>query len=115
MRFVDKDGNIKEHFICFEELSGAFDDNYFDVLKKCMGNCGLDFSMCRGQAYDGANTISGQYAGLQSKVKDLSPFALYIHCCAYNINLVLIDSITSSIDAVSFFWYIRNIIYISNW
>lgn len=43
------------------------------------------------------------YSGLQSKVKELSPLSLYIYCCAHNLNLVLIDSIKSSIDAVSFF------------
>ncbi|KAL4121241.1 hypothetical protein QTP88_013793 [Uroleucon formosanum] len=63
----------------------------------------LNFSMCRGQSYDGASTMSGRYSGLQSKVKELSPLSLYIHCCAHNLNLVLIDSIKSSIDAVSFF------------
>lgn len=63
----------------------------------------LDISSCRGQAYDCANTMSGRFSGLQSKIKDISPLALYIHCCAHNLNLVLIDSIRSSINAVSFF------------
>lgn len=100
---MDQGGIIREHFLCFEELPGASADNYFDVLKKCLRKFDLDFSMCRGQSYDGASTMSGRYSGLQSKVKELSPLSLYIHCCAHNLNLVLIDSIKSSIDAVSFF------------
>ncbi|XP_025202803.1 zinc finger MYM-type protein 1-like [Melanaphis sacchari] len=103
IRFVDQGGIIREHFLCFEELPGASADNFFDVLKKCLKKFDLDFSMCRGQSYDGASTMSGRYSGLQSKVKELSPLSLYIHCCAHNLNLVLIDSIKSSIDAVSFF------------
>ncbi|XP_025197467.1 uncharacterized protein LOC112596191 [Melanaphis sacchari] len=59
--------------------------------------------MCRGQAYDGASTISGRFSGLQSRVKELNPLAMYIHCCAHNLNLVLIDSIRSSVVAISFF------------
>lgn len=102
IRFVDQCGIIREHFLCFEELPGASADNFFDVLKKCLKKFDLDFSMCRGQSYDGASTMSGRYSGLQSKVKELSPLSLYIHCCAHNLNLVLIDSIKSSIDAVSF-------------
>lgn len=47
--------------------------------------------------------MSGRFSGLQSKIKDRSPLTLYIHCCAHNLNLVLIDSIRSSINAVSFF------------
>lgn len=78
LRFVDKGGNIREYVICFVELSGASTDNYFDVLKKRTDKYGLHFSVCRGQAYDWPNTMSGQYAGLQLKVKDLSPLARHI-------------------------------------
>lgn len=103
LRFVDQEGMIREHFICFEELPGASANNYFNILNKCIKKYDLDFSMCRGQAYDGASTMSGRFSGLQSKVKQLNPLALYIHCCAHNLNLVLIDSIRSSVEAVSFF------------
>ncbi|KAL4142042.1 hypothetical protein QTP88_004574 [Uroleucon formosanum] len=103
LRFVDKEGKIREHFICFEELPGASASNYFNILNKCIEKYNLDFSMCRGQAYDRASTMSGRFSGLQSKVKELNPLAMYIHCCAHNFNLVLIDSIRSSVVAVSFF------------
>ncbi|KAL4141516.1 hypothetical protein QTP88_004145 [Uroleucon formosanum] len=103
LRFVDKEGKIREHFICFEELPGASASNYFNILNKCIEKYNLDFSMCRGQAYDGASTMSGRFSGLQSKVKELNSLAMYIHCCAHNLNLVLIDSIRSSVVAVSFF------------
>jgi len=53
--------------------------------------------------YDGASTMSGRFSGLQSRVKELNPLALYIHCCAQNLNLVLIDSIRSSVETVLFF------------
>lgn len=103
LMFVDQQGYIKEHFLCFDELHNATANDYFVIIKKLMEKYKLDISFCRGQAYDGANAMSGRFSGLQSKIKDLSPLALYIHCCAYNLNLVLIDSIRSSINAVSFF------------
>ncbi|KAL4090727.1 hypothetical protein QTP88_025508 [Uroleucon formosanum] len=103
LRFVDKEGKIREHFICFEELPGASASNYFNILNKCIEKYNLDFYKYRGQAYDGASTMSGRFSGLQSKVKELNPLAMYIHCCAHNLNLVLIDSIRSSVVAVSFF------------
>lgn len=103
LRFVDQQGDIKEHFLCFEELPNATANDYFVIIKKLMEKYKLDISLCRGQAYDGANTMSGRFSGLQTKIKDVSPLALYIHCCAHNLNLVLIDSIRSSINAVSFF------------
>jgi len=103
LRFVDQQGDIREHFLCFEELPNATANDYFVIIKKLMEEYKLDISLCRGQAYDGANTMSGRFSGLQSKIKDVSPLALYIHCCAHNLNLVLIDSIRSCVNAISFF------------
>jgi hypothetical protein len=31
LRFVDQEGKIREHFICFEELPGASANNYFNI------------------------------------------------------------------------------------
>ena len=63
----------------------------------------MNLSLCKGQAYDGANTMSGSISGLQARVKQVAPNALYVHCCAHNLNLVLIDSVHSCTKAVNFF------------
>ena len=65
------------------------------MLKDSLDKIGLNLSLCRGQAYDGANTMSGSISGLQAKVKQVAPNAPYVHCCAHNLNLVLIDSMHS--------------------
>lgn len=57
LRFVDKEGKIKEHFICFEKLPGVSPNNYLNILNKYIEKYDLDFSMCRRQAYDGAEDI----------------------------------------------------------
>lgn len=71
LRFVDQQGDIKEHFLCFEELPNATANDYFVIIKKLMEEYKLDISLCRGQAYDGASTMSGRFSGLQSKIKDI--------------------------------------------
>jgi len=63
--------------------------------------------MCHG--HDGASTMSGRFSGLQSRVKELNPLELYIYCCAHILNLFVIDSIRSSIVAVSFFGTLETI------
>lgn len=42
-----------------------------------------------GQCYDGASVMSGHLNGLQKKVKDVAPRAIFIHCSAHRLNLVL--------------------------
>ncbi|VVC33994.1 Domain of unknown function DUF4371 [Cinara cedri] len=76
LRFVDQQGDIKEHSLCFEELHNTTANDYFVIIKKFMGEYESDISLCRSQAYDGANTMSGRFFGQQSKIKDISPLAL---------------------------------------
>jgi hypothetical protein len=41
------------------------------------------------QSYDGASVLAGELNGLQAKVKSMCPLALFTHCCAHRLNLVL--------------------------
>lgn len=43
------------------------------------------------QSYDGANVMSGKFNGVQAKIKNKFPYAIYTHCMAHRINLVVID------------------------
>ncbi|GBP80078.1 hypothetical protein EVAR_22001_1 [Eumeta japonica] len=47
---------------------------------------------CRGQGYDGANTMEGT-GGVQKLIKDIEPNAVCVHCAAHNLNLVLNDAV----------------------
>ena len=58
---------------------------------------------CLGQGYDGANTISAAYSGAQHLIKDKRPNALYVHCAAQNLNLVLNDSMSGVKETSAFF------------
>lgn len=42
-----------------------------------------------GQGYDGTSTVSGKYKGVQAHTKKLHPPAVYVHCSAHLLNLVL--------------------------
>ena len=50
---------------------------------------GIDLVLLRGQCYDGANNVAGVHTGLQARVKEISPSALYTHCYAHVLNLSL--------------------------
>ena len=51
----------------------------------------LKLSDCRGQAYDGAATMSGAYSGVATRNSVHEPRAFYVHCSAHNLNLCLQD------------------------
>lgn len=37
--------------------------------------------------------MSGIYNGLQARIKKIQPLAIYVHCAAHNLNLVINDSV----------------------
>jgi len=47
------------------------------------------------QSYDGASVMSGHLNGVQTKIKEHHPTAVYIHCMAHRLNLVVVDVCTS--------------------
>ena len=59
--------------------------------------------MCVGQCYDGAAVMSGSCSGVQARILEEAPTAIYMHCCAHGLNLVLVDSVKQRIVAEDFF------------
>ena len=55
-----------------------------------LSQLGLNLEHTRGQGYDGASNMSGKYRGVQARVKELYPLAMYTHCCNHVLNLVFI-------------------------
>lgn len=43
------------------------------------------------QGYDEASVMSGRCSGVQQRLREFSPHAIYIHCYAHTLNLVLVD------------------------
>ena len=88
VRYVTDTG-VKERFIRFEDVtSGKRADDIaslifrfleeFDCMDKVVAQC-----------YDGAAVMSSGKNGVQAKVKEKCPQALFIHCYAHKLNLVL--------------------------
>ena len=72
---------------------------FVDTLKKHQ----LDLTCIVSQGYDGASVMSGHCSGVQTRFKEFAPHAIYIHCHAHVLNLVLVDSVKAVPDATQFF------------
>ncbi|XP_075473377.1 uncharacterized protein LOC142504388 [Primulina tabacum] len=79
LRYVDRDGFIRERFfeVVHVENTSAL------TLKKEI--CNL-----RGQGYDGASNMRGEWNGFQALFLKDSPHAYYIHCFAHRLQLALV-------------------------
>ena len=52
---------------------------------------GLNLNKLRGQGYDGCFTMAGKENGVQVRIRSDYPLAVFVHCSAHRLNLVVND------------------------
>ena len=52
----------------------------------------LELSDCRGQSYDNGANMKGKHSGVQARMLDINPKAVYVPCANHTLNLVVVDS-----------------------
>ncbi len=114
LRFVDQECNIREEFISFIQMERVRAVDIASAIISSIENLGLNLESLRGQGYDGASTMSGERAGVQARIRNRQPKALYTHCAGHCLNLAILNScsilpITNCISQIkSFTLWVRN-------
>ncbi|KAF0765422.1 52 kDa repressor of the inhibitor of the protein kinase-like, partial [Aphis craccivora] len=93
---------LKEDFLQFIPVYSTTGQNLATVILENLKRLGVNSRYMLGQGYDGAASMSGNFKGVQSVIREKHPAALYVHCSAHSLNLALAHS--SNIH------YIRNCI-----
>ncbi|KAM8972044.1 zinc finger MYM-type protein 1-like [Pelodytes ibericus] len=106
---LPENGEIKEHFLSFKELKDFNADSITESLQECLKENGLDSLLCVAQTYDGAAVMSGASGGVQAKFKKYHPEAIYVHCYAHELNLILCHTCKAIKDAKDFFNTMENL------
>lgn len=90
LRYVSKgEGVVKERFVGYTDVSAdRTATGLFKHVKNIVNKYKLENKFIA-QTYDGASAMSGHLNGLQMKVQQEYPMALYTHCYAHVLNLVL--------------------------
>ena len=93
LRFVDKDGEIREEFLGFLHCElGLTGKALAETILTEIGNLTLDINNCRGQGYDGAASVSGHINGLSAHILRINEKAVYTHCYSHRLNLAVAAS-----------------------
>lgn len=69
----------------------------------------LNRNRCVFQYYDGASVMSRMFSGVQSRISNVIPQAIYVHCHAHRLNLCLINTIRDVTAVKDFFDTIQGI------
>lgn len=104
LRYLDsEDLEVKESFLGFFIISKPDAQHYEELILKALDDLGLDFSLCRGQTYDNAATMSGHLSGLQKRLLDINPKATFLNCDNHSLNLAALHAAEVDPTIVTFF------------
>ena len=51
--------------------------------------------------------MKGKHSGVQARMLDINPKAVYVPCANHTLNLVVVDSANSSTEALTFFGVLK--------
>ena len=91
-RFVDDSNEVREEFLAFLHLPRITGKVIADKITTTLHDMGLEIANIRGQGYDGAANMSSDNVGVQRRIREQSPNAVYVHCSGHCLNLVISHS-----------------------
>ena len=78
-----------ERFLGFYDVSSSWTaDTLFHVVSRSLKKSDYKSKLIA-QCFDGASVMSRELNGLQAKIKEVVPQAVFVHCMAHRLNLVL--------------------------
>ncbi|XP_078171495.1 uncharacterized protein LOC144565578 [Carex rostrata] len=90
IRFVNKSGSVVERFLGIVHVSDTTALCLKAALENLFGKHGLSLCRLRGQGYDGASNMSGEFNGLKALIMNENESAYYVHCFAHQLQLTLV-------------------------
>ena len=91
-----------EHFIDIVPLKSTDAETIYTALVDCLKQKSIKLASMVGMGFDGAAPFSGKHTGVQARLKQHAPYAVYVHCHGHRLQLACIQAAnaTKGIDHV---------------
>uniref|UniRef100_A0A2N9FYF2 TTF-type domain-containing protein n=1 Tax=Fagus sylvatica TaxID=28930 RepID=A0A2N9FYF2_FAGSY len=113
LRYVDKKGHVIERFLGIEHVIDTIALSLKAVVEDLFCRHGLSLSRLRGQGYDGASNMQGQFNGLKTLIMKENESAYYVHCFAHQLQLALVAVAKNNNKIATFFNFVANVVNIA--
>ncbi|KAK4876297.1 hypothetical protein RN001_012719 [Aquatica leii] len=87
--FITKEYKIEEDFIKFVDVVELTGENLASSILQELSKFYPDLVNCRGQAFDEAFNMSGIFKGVQARISQIQPLAIYSYCANHRLNLAI--------------------------
>ncbi|XP_065575179.1 zinc finger MYM-type protein 1-like [Artemia franciscana] len=104
-----EEGKLKERPIGCYHIKSLDAESLANFIHFTVTRIGLGQNYCVAQFYDGETVRSGRFSGVQARLRAKSPKAIYIHCLAHKLNLVVASCVEPVGTVVSFFSLVQTL------
>ncbi|CAK1597333.1 unnamed protein product [Parnassius mnemosyne] len=94
---------VKESFIAFNPIMDSTGKGIYTFVTEILKKLNLDIKNIRGQGFDNGANMKGQHVGLQKRILDANPRALFVPSAAHTLNLTVNDASKVSDATINFF------------
>ncbi|KAM3248906.1 zinc finger MYM-type protein 1 isoform X1 [Capsicum annuum] len=110
LRYVNKEGRLIERFLSVVHVKDTSARSLKDAICSLLLEHNLSSSHIRGQGYDGASTMQGEFNGLKILIMKDTPSAYSVHCFAHQLQLTLVAVAKKHHEVDQFFDILANIL-----
>ncbi|XP_025617098.1 uncharacterized protein [Arachis hypogaea] len=110
LRFVDVDGFVRERFFDLVHVSDTSALTLKKELVSVLSIYNLQIENIRGQGYDGASNMRGEWNGLQALFLNDCRQVYYVHCFAHRLQLALVAASREVLQIHEFFTQLTAIV-----
>ena len=110
LRFANIEGVIREHFLDLVHVRDTSALTLKNTIIAVLVDNGLNVQDIRGQGYDGASNMRGEWNGLKALILKECPYAYYIHCLAHQLQLALVAASREVHEVHNFFQHANFIV-----
>ena len=110
LRYLSKRGFIIERLVGVVHVQETSAICLQAALQKLFTDLGLSIKQVRGQCYDGASNMRGEFNGLKAKILQENKSAYYVHCFAHQLQLVIV-AVAKKHEDISDFFYMISILF----
>ena len=110
IRHVDDALQIHEDFLGFYETNNTRSETLFKIITDVLERFNLPIRSIVGQCFDGAANMSGELTGLKTRMQEVNPKALFVHCTAHRLNLVVQDALSNIFEVRDFIGTVKELI-----